>query len=352
MQLSISRADLSRVMTNVGRVVEARNTIPILSSVLLTASDGRLTISGTDLDIMATASTDADVSTPGAICVDAKLLGDIVKKAGDSDVTMSLAGDKLTVKSGRSKFTLQTLPADDFPDLKDDDFKTEFEIDLAALFAPCAFAISNEEVRYYLNGVFFIADDGFMTAVATDGHRLARHRQPSTESFTGVIVPRKTVGMLPKGIVTVAVSETKIRIRAGDFLLVSKLIDGTYPDYERVVPKSNDKLITVDRDAILKAADRVASISSERGRAVKLSIAPGSVELSARSDVGQAEDEVAAEYTGEPIDIGFNSVYLRDLLSVLPSGPVVIALADNGSPGLVTSPAFDGLTLVAMPMRV
>ncbi|NTF69407.1 DNA polymerase III subunit beta [Rhizobium rhizogenes] len=353
MKLTIQRADLSRVITNVGRVVEARNTIPILSNVLLDAKNNTLTVSGTDLDILATASAPAKIDKPGSLTVSAKLLGDIVKKAGSDDISIEKKGDSLIVSSGRSKFTLATLPATDFPDIAGTgEFTTEFDIDLAAFFAPVAFAISSEEVRYYLNGVYFASTEFETVAVATDGHRLSRHKISSISEFAGVIVPRKIVSLLPKGTVTVAVSDTKIRIASGDFVMISKLIDGTFPDYQRVIPTANDKIVTVDREAIMKAADRVASISSERGRAVKLSIAPGSVALTAKSDVGYAEDEVAAEYSGEPLSIGFNSQYLRDLLSVLPGGPVNIALADAGSPGVVTSPAFEGLTLVAMPMRI
>lgn len=353
MKLTIQRADLARVITNVGRVVEARNTIPILSNVLLDAKNDTLTVSGTDLDILATASAPAKIAKPGSLTVSAKLLGDIVKKAGADEISIEKKGDSLIVTSGRSKFTLPTLPASDFPDLAGSgEFETEFNIDLAAFFAPTTFAISTEETRYYLNGVFLKGEGGKLTAVATDGHRLARHVIEATEAFAGVIVPRKTVGLLPKGSVAVAVSEAKIRITSGDFVMTSKLIDGTFPDYERVIPKNNDKIVSVDREAFSKAADRVATVSSERGRAVKLSIAPGAVGFTVSNSDAAATDEIEADYSAEPINIGFNAAYLRDMFGVLPSGKVTIALADSGSPALFTSPAFEGLTLVGMPMRV
>lgn len=353
MKLTIQRADLARVITNVGRVVEARNTIPILSNVLLDAKNDILTVSGTDLDILATASAPAKIAKPGSLTVSAKLLGEIVKKAGADDISIEKKGDSLIVASGRSKFTLATLPACDFPDLAGNgEFDTEFNIDLASFFAPTTFAISTEETRYYLNGVFLKGEGGKLTAVATDGHRLARHVIEATEAFAGVIVPRKTVGLLPKGTVTVAVSDAKIRITAGDFVMTSKLIDGTFPDYERVIPTNNDKFISVNRDAFLKAADRVSTVSSERGRAIKLSIAPGSVSFTVNASESTATDEIEAEYSGEPISIGFNAAYLRDMFGAMPSGPVTIALADGGSPGLFTSAGFEGLTLVGMPMRV
>ncbi|WP_313666134.1 DNA polymerase III subunit beta [Shinella sp.] len=350
MNLVIRKEDLARAVGAVAKVVEARNTIPILSNILLDAGDGKLKVTGTDLDIEASTSVEATVNVPGRLTVNAKLLGDLAKKA-TGDVTMTLDTDRFIVKYGRSRFTLQTLPAEDFPSLTSGAYTAEFDIDLAALFAPVSFAISTEETRYYLNGVYFRGGDEAV-AVATDGHRLAKHVGPTLPAFDGIIVPRKTVGLIPKGTVTVSVSAAKIRIASGDLVLTSKLIDGTFPDYERVIPRSNDKVVTVDRDSIMKAADRVATVSSERGRAVKMTIAPGSVRLVVNSaDAGTAEDEIEAEYSGEPLDIGFNAQYVRDVFGTLPAGPVSLALADSGSPALVTG-GLDGWTGVLMPMRV
>ncbi|WP_184457007.1 DNA polymerase III subunit beta [Rhizobium aethiopicum] len=353
MQLTISRTELARVVGAVGKVVEARTTIPILSNILLAAEGERLHITGTDLDIQATASAEATIVKPGSLTVSAKLLGDIARKAGNDTMELSLDGDKLSVKSGRSKFALNTLPASDFPDLKDGKYDASFEVDLAALVAPTAFAISTEETRYYLNGVFLHLHEDELRAVATDGHRLSRHQvdYPGEGRFNGVIVPRKTVGMLPKGKVNVSVGEAKIRIASGDFVLTSKLIDGTFPDYERVIPRSNENRVVVDRDAFMKAADRVATVSSERGRAIKLSIAPGSVGFTVNNADAIATDEIEAGYSGEPIEIGFNALYLREILSVLPAGDVVLKLRDGGSPAVITGTA-DGWDGVLMPMRV
>ena len=349
MHLVIHKEDLTRALAATTKVVESRVSIPILSSVQLAAAGDGLAITATDLDIIATAGVAAEVSKPGNICVSAKLLNDIARKATD-DITMSLDGDKLLVKSGRSRFSLATLSAEDFPTLGDDKFDAEFEIDLAALFAPVSFAISTEETRYYLNGVFF--KGGKSEAVATDGHRLGRNFGPELPAFEGVIVPRKTVSLLPNGKVQVSVSPQKIRIVSEDVRITSKLIDGTFPDYERVIPKSNERVVTVDRDALMKASDRVSTVSSERGRAVKFSIAPGSIALAVVAGEASANDEVEAEYSGEPMDIGFNAAYVRDVLNVLPAGPVKLALQDGGTPGLITSDGFEGLTLVCMPMRV
>lgn len=352
MQLKTSRTELARVVGAVGKVIESRTTIPILSNILLEAEGDSLRLTGTDLDIQATASAEAAIAEPGRITVSAKLLGDIVRKAGADDISLDLKDGRLTVKSGRSRFVLETLPASDYPDLAVGTYPAEFEIDLGALFAPVSFAISSEETRYYLNGIFLHSEEGKpAVAVATDGHRLARNRGPELPSFAGIIVPRKTVGLLPKGSAKVSVSDTKIRVETADLLLVSKLVDGTFPDYQRVIPTSNDKTVSVNRDEMMKAADRVVTVSSEKGRTVKLSIAPGSIALAARSDAGSAEDEVAAEYSGEPFDIGFNSQYVRDIFSVLPAGEVTLQLRDGGSPALITG-GLEGWDGVLMPMRV
>lgn len=357
MRLSIGRAELARVLTNVGRVVEARSTMPILSSLRLSAADGKLTVTGTDLDIVATDSVSADVEEPGSLCVDSKLLGDIAKKTG-GDVSLSTDNGQLIVKSGRSRFSLSTLPASDFPDLNGGEYTASFDIDLAALFAPVAFAISTEETRFYLNGVFMhIQEDGdfFVRAVATDGHRLSRHQVPYTgeDPFKGIIVPRKTVGLIPKGMVTVSASEAKIRIASGDFVLTSKLIDGTFPDYQRVIPTANDKKILFGSDDMRQAASRVSVVSSERGRAVKMSFADGEAKLAVSNpDSGSATDEIVVTYDGDPIEIGFNANYLTELVGIFPAGDIQLALADSGSPAVFTSEKAPALLAVLMPMRV
>jgi DNA polymerase-3 subunit beta len=354
MKLTIPKSDLARVLTNVGRVVESRNTIPILGNVLLTATTDRLQVTGTDLDIVATDAAAATVEQPGAVCVDAKLLSDIAKKAG-GDVSLSEDNGQLLVTSGRSRFTLSTLPAADFPSLDGGKYTTSFEIDLAALFAPVAFAMSTEETRYYLNGIFMHVQDGQLRAVATDGHRLSRHQVAYTgeDPFKGVIVPRKAVGLVPKGTVNVSVSEAKIRIQSGDFTLVSKLVDGTFPDYQRVIPTGNDKKIVFGSEDMRQAAGRVSVVSGERGRAVKLSFADGEATLSVSTlDNGSATDEINVGYDDEPIEIGFNASYLTELVGIFPVGDIHLALNDSGSPAVFTSEKAPELLAVLMPMRV
>lgn len=354
MRLSLPRQDLTRLLTAVTKVVEARNTIPILGNVLLSVEDGQFSARATDLDIEIATSMPVLDALPGSTTVNAKMLADIAKKAA-SDVSLELDGDTLTVKSGRSRFRLQTLPVDDFPSFAAGGFDVEFDVDLAALVAPTQFAISTEETRYYLNGVFLHTAEGRLTAVATDGHRLSRHYGDPRDHFEGAILPRKLVSILPKGNVRVSLSSTKVRVHTsngadGDTTITSKLIDGTFPDYQRVIPTGNDKIVLADRKALATAVERVSTVATERGRAVKLEIAPGQIVLSVRGDA-EATDAVEANYSGEPIEIGFNAAYLTELLGNLTGDTVRIALNDGGSPTLFSG-GDDGVLMVLMPMRV
>lgn len=354
MNITLPRADLARLLASTVRVVESRNTIPILSMVRVVADGGKLAITATDLDIEVRAAIDVDADADGAVCVSASMLDGIVKKLPpNNDVTLTADGQTLTVKSGRSKFTLQTLPVADFPSFTAGKYTTEFEADLAALMAPCAFAISTEETRFYLNGVYLHTKGGNLAAVATDGHRLARHiADYEVPDFKGIIIPRKLVGLVPKGDLAVSLSDTKIRLVAGDTTITSKLIDGTFPDYERIIPTGNDKTIVFDAAAMRIAAERVSVVSSERGRAVKLSFASGSASLAVRNDGEEATDELSVAYDGEPIEIGFNSAYLGELIANFPAGEVTLALADAASPSIFTAKSAPGLMAILMPMRV
>ncbi|RWN51423.1 MAG: DNA polymerase III subunit beta [Mesorhizobium sp.] len=354
MRLSIERQALARLLAATTRVVESRNTIPILSTVRLLADGGKLEATATDLDIEIQSAVAVEAEEDGAFCVSASLLDSIVKKLPASAVvSVSEADGVLTVKAGRYTSRLQTLPDADFPSFSADGFTTNFDLDMASLFAPVTFAISTEETRYYLNGVYLAGNKTALTAVATDGHRLSRHATAAVGEFGGIIVPRKMVGLVPKGNVSVSLSDTKFRVTAGETVITSKLIDGTFPDYERVIPKNNDKLITFDAGTLGKAADRVSVVSSERGRAVKLSFASDHAALAVNSpDNGSATEEVAVAYSGEPIDIGFNSAYLAELIGQFPAGDVKLALADAGSPAVFTSDNAPELLCVLMPMRV
>ncbi|WP_430250591.1 DNA polymerase III subunit beta [Neorhizobium sp. DAR64860/K0K1] len=372
MRITLERSNLLKSLNHVHRVVERRNTIPILSNILLRASDASLDMKATDLDLEVTESTPAMVEQAGATTVPAHLLYEIVRKLPDgSEVLLATSADgaTMTVQSGRSKFSLQCLPETDFPDLTAGSFSHTFKMkatDLKMLIDRTQFAISNEETRYYLNGIFFhtieAGGDLKLRAVATDGHRLARAdlKAPSgSEGMPGIIVPRKTVGELqklvddPEAFVTVEVSDAKIRLSIGGIVMTSKLIDGTFPDYQRVIPTGNDKEMRVDCQSFTKAVDRVSTISSERGRAVKLSLSEGQLMLTVNNpDSGSATEEVAVGYEYDAMEIGFNAKYLLDITAQLSGDDAIFMLADAGSPTLVRDTAGDDALYVLMPMRV
>lgn len=353
MRFNIPRNDLARLLAATVKVVEARNTIPILSTARLALAAGKLTATATDLDIEVS-STLAATGTSGAVCVDAAMLDGIVKKLpASADIAIETDGPALTIKSGRSRFTLQTLPAEDFPSFSAGKFDAEFTADLGALFAPVVFAMSQEETRFYLNGVYLRSAEGVMTAVATDGHRLARHiADYEVPDFAGIIVPRKMAGLMPKGDVAVAVSDTRIRITTADAVITSKLVDGTFPDYERVIPAANPNVIVFDGATMKAAAERVSIVSSERACAVKLSFASGAAVLSVAFVGKEAVDEVEVAYDGPDIVIGFNVAYMSELIGNMPAGVIRLALADGGAPSLWKSDNAPGLTGVLMPLRV
>ncbi len=375
MKATIERAKLLRCLSHVQSVVERRNTIPILSNVLIEASaDGRVRVMATDLDLQVIESLDAaSVETPGAITVSAHLLFDIARKLPDgSQVSLETADNRMTVKAGRSRFQLPTLPRDDFPVIVEGDLPTSFELParvLAELIDRTRFAISTEETRYYLNGIFLhVSDDEapVLKAAATDGHRLARFTLPRPEGAAGmpdVIVPRKAVGELRKlleesldGNVEIHLSASKVRFTLGGeggVVLTSKLIDGTFPDYSRVIPTGNDKLLKLDPKSFYEGVDRVATIATEKTRAVKMGLDTDKVTLSVTSpDNGTAAEEVPADYRSEAIEIGFNANYLKDILHQIDGDTVELHLADPGAPTLIRQDEKSPALYVLMPMRV
>lgn len=347
--MRVARNEFARLLAQVTKAVESRNTIPILGHVRLVATAGTLTATTTDLDLQITGSMPAE-GGDAAFCVDARMLAGIVGKASGDVVDLDL-DDRLTVKCGRSRFTLSVLPVEDFPTMDTGSYDVEFDLDLAALAGPVQFAISTEETRYYLNGIYLHVTDGKVVAVATDGHRLAKHIGSAAPEFRGVIVPRKTVGLLPKGTVRLAVSETKMQITAGDVVIVSKLIDGTFPDYNRVIPTGNEHIALFDGADMGKAAERLQIVSAGLERGVKLAVAGDEIGLSIRGE-GDGVDTVPCTYTGPAIEIGFGASYLAEIVRIFPAGDVSLALADAGSPALFRSPKDESLLAVLMPRRV
>src|SRR5215217_7663853 len=372
MKVTVERAQLLKSLGHVHRVVERRNTIPILGNVLVRAENARLSLKATDLDLEVTETLAAETATGGSTTVPAHMFYDIVRKLPDgAQIVLEADGDRavLAIRAGRSRFTLQTLPESDFPDLAAGEMTHSFALgaaDLKRLIDKTQFAISTEETRYYLNGIYLHPASGgsaqTLRAVATDGHRLAQIELTLPKGATGmpgVIVPRKTVGELQRLIedneaeIGVELSSSKIRFTAGEVVLTSKLIDGTFPDYARVIPLGNDKELVVDKKEFEQAVDRVSTVSSERGRAVKLSLSNGRLMLSVTNpDSGSATEEVEVEYAADPLDIGFNSRYLLDIAAQIEGEAAVLKLADPGSPTLIQDKDSKGALYVLMPMRV
>jgi DNA polymerase-3 subunit beta len=372
MKVTVERAELLKSLGHVHRVVERRNTIPILANVLIRAEQSKLAFKATDLDLEVTETIAAEVSPGGSTTVPAHMFYEIVRKLPEgAQIVLEASGDRamLAIRAGRSRFTLQTLPESDFPDLAAGEMTHSFKVpaaDFKRLIDKTQFAISTEETRYYLNGIYLHAAGTGKTqtlrAVATDGHRLAQVELPlpaGASGMPGIIVPRKTVGEVQRliedseGEVTIELSQGKIRFTLGDVILTSKLIDGTFPDYSRVIPLGNDKELVVDKKEFEQAVDRVSTVSSERGRAVKLSLSPGRLTLSVTNpDSGSATEEVEVEYGADPLDIGFNSRYLLDIAAQIEGEAAVLKLADPGSPTLIQDKDSKGALYVLMPMRV
>jgi DNA polymerase-3 subunit beta len=370
MKATIERATLLRSLAHVQSVVERRNTIPILSNVLIEASsEGGIRLMATDLDLQVVETVEAAVDQPGATTISAHTLFDIVRKLPEgSQVELAAADGKMAINAGRARFNLSTLPRDDFPIIAEGELPTRFELPAATLrqiIDKTRFAISTEETRYYLNGIFLhVSDDTVpvLKAAATDGHRLARvtvARPEGAEGMPDVIVPRKCVAELRKlleevdGTVGVSLSPTKIRFDLGSAILTSKLIDGTFPDYSRVIPASNDKLLKLDPKSFMEGVDRVSTIASEKTRAVKMALERDRVVLSVTSpENGTAAEEVPGDYAAQPFEIGFNARYLMDILHQIDGDMVEVHLADAAAPTLIRENDKSPALYVLMPMRV
>ena len=367
MKATIERATLLKSLGHVQSVVERRNTIPILSNVLIEArDDGSIRLMATDLDLQVDESIPANVSQSGATTVSAHTLFDIVRKLPDgSQVELTAAEGKMQVVAGRSRFNLSTLPRDDFPVIAEGELPTRFELPAATLrqiIEKTRFAISSEETRYYLMGIFLHVIDDQLRAAATDGHRLARvtvGKPDGADGMPDVIVPRKAVAELYRlleeleGTVEISLSPTKVRFGLGSAVLTSKLIDGTFPDYNRVIPTGNDKLLKLDPKSFSAGVDRVSTIASEKTRAVKMAVDRDKITLSVTSpENGVATEEIPADYGNDGLEIGFNARYLLDILGEIDGDTVEVHLADAAAPTLLRENDKSNALYVLMPMRV
>jgi DNA polymerase-3 subunit beta len=372
MRLTIERSALLKALNHVQSVVERRNTIPILSNVLLSAQGDSLKLTATDLDIEISEAAPAEVERGGQTTAPANYLYDFVRKLPENTaVKLDVSGDdpRLFISAGKSRLHLPVLPPGDFPSMPSDGFETKFEIEpteLRRLIDKTRFAISTEETRYYLNGIFFhtVAEgsDTTLRAVATDGYRLALADAVAPKGATGmpgVIVPRKTINELKRllddasDLVEVSVSPQKIRFALGDAVLNSKLIDGSFPEYARVIPKSNSKKLKLDNKAFAEAIDRVATVSAERSRSVRLAIEKDKVTLTVNNpEAGVATEDLNADYGDDAMEIGFNARYVLDVAAQIESEEALFELADSGSPTVVRDEADDKTLYVLMPLRV
>lgn len=373
MKAAIERAALLRTLGHVQSVVERRNTIPILSNVRLIAEGERVDFAATDMDMEMLDSSAAQIERAGSTTVPAHTLYDIVRKLPDGAmVSLEVDGDepgRMTIRAGRSKFELPTQPADDFPVMSAEGFACDFTVAapvLARLIDKTRFAISTEETRYYLTGIHFhpAERDGVacLRAVATDGYRLALAEAdlPSgADKLPAIIIPRKTVQEVRRlledmgGDVTVSASDSKIRFALGDAVLTSKLVEGAFPDYQKVIPSGNTVALTLDNGEFSKAVDRVATVSAEKSRAIKLALEAGKIGLVVDTpDSGNASDELSVDFDGDPLEIGFNAKYLLDVTGQIEGEQAVFMLGDSAAPALILDQGDERVRYVLMPLRV
>ncbi len=373
MEIRIEKAALLKALDRVRSVIEGRNTIPILSNVLLAVEGGQLTITATDLDMESSAvAFTADLATqPGQLTVPGNMMYDLVRKLPDGAEVLlrhDASDHRLLITAGRSKFNLPVLPAGDFPAYSIDGLGAEHTVsapDLAKMIEAASFCMSTEETRYYLNGLYLHVPSekpGVLRAVATDGHRLATAEMAcpdGMEGIPGVIIPRKTVKEVRRMLdgvdtVTIQVTATKVRfVTPAGSKLTSKIIDGNFPDYMRVIPTGNEHRITVDPMVLSSAVDRVATISAEKSRSAKFAFGDGLVTITVRNmEAGQGVEQVEVDYDGPSVEIGFNARYVLDVMGRIKAGSAILEVGDPASPCLVLDTENDAVRFVLMPLRV
>jgi DNA polymerase-3 subunit beta len=372
MRFTIERTNFLKTLGHVQSIVEKRNTIPVLSNVRIEAKDGNISFKATDMDIEITEIVEANISEEGATTAPAHMLYDIARKLSEgSEIELTYPDEKgaLSLSSGRSKFSLSTIGIEDFPLISGDDLPIKFEIDkeeLKTLIDRTQFSASVEEARYYLNGLYVHAknegETKVLRVVATDGHRLACAESPlpeGAEKLEGVIIPRKSVLEIRKLLddasidnIVMALSENKVRISFENVTLTSKLIDGTFPDYERVIPTDNDKVLEVNVKELSAAVDRV-SVVTERSRGIRLITDTNHVTVAAsNAELGNATEELEAKYDKESIDTGYNFRYLLDILTQIKGDEVRFSLSGNTSATVINDTSDTSAIYVLMPMRI
>ena len=375
MEFKINSTDLLKALSHIHGIVEVRHPLPILSNIILEAKDDKLILSSTNLDIYCSDKIKAEVLKSGEVSVPAVTFFEIIKRLpSGSEVLMIMEEGENEIKltCGRSKFNLSTLKTDDFPIISDSDLSTNFVLsadELIRIIDKTKFAVSNEETRYYLNGIFLHKAERdsiqFLRAVATDGHRLAQYDIPlpqGAEDITGIIIPKKTIYELRKvlddanGDVSVSLNENKIKFSFNDLKVVSKVIDGTFPDYTKVIPQKNDKNFKTNNSDLKNAIDRVSAVAANeesKSKAIKFCIENNSLSLSVESQSkGSANEMIDVNYSGDKVDIGFNSKYIIDICNEVDGDEISISLSDSISPAIILDKTDENLFFVLMPMRI
>lgn len=367
MKFVISREALIKPLQLVAGVVERRQTLPVLSNILLVAEDHKLSMTGTDLEVELVGCVALDEpAEPGSVTVPARKLMDICKSLpDDSQIEMTLTGQKMVIKSGRSRFSLSTLPAAEFPNVEDSPETFDLTLSqgqLRYLIEQTGFSMAQQDVRYYLNGMLLEIADGSLRTVATDGHRLATSVaavETEHQSAHQIIVPRKGILELARLLqhgeepLKLVVGANHIRAHVGEFIFTSKLVDGKFPDYQRVIPRNGDKYVLGDRQALRKVFSRIAILSNEKYRGVRLTLTSGFLQVMANNpEQEEAEETIAIDYEGDSLEIGFNVNYLLDALSILNSDTVRFTLSDSNSSALIEGLDEQGNLYVVMPMRM
>ncbi|HAK50624.1 MAG TPA: DNA polymerase III subunit beta [Gammaproteobacteria bacterium] len=365
MKFSINRESLLRPLQQVAGVVERRQTLPILSNVLIKVETDQLSLTGTDLEVELIGKVEIANAEVGEVTVPARKLMDICRQLPEkADIDIELQDQRLVVKSGRFKSTLSTLAAQDFPTVETSVDELSIEVNSKAfknLLDKTGFAMAQQDVRFFLNGMLLEIGQGMVQAVATDGHRLALNSLgvPEANADKQVILPRKGVLELQRllqevdGDVVVTISSNHLRVATNEFALTTKLLDGKFPDYERVIPRDGNRVIHADREELRQALSRTAILSNEKFRAIRVSFTSGTIQLSANNpEQEEAEETVSVDYQGDAVEIGFNVSYLQDVLGVLDSDKVRITVLDANSSALLEEPDNDDAIYVVMPMKL
>ena len=371
MKISIEKNIIFKSLSHVQSIVEKKNTIPILSNILIEAKDNILTLSATDMDISINETINCNVIDPGSITVSAHTLYEIIRKIpeGNEIEFISNDGKRFSVRSGNSKFSLACLPKEDFPIIETIQLKSELVIDaqvLLNLINKTKFAISNEETRYFLNGIYLhnkkIENNDYLCLVATDGHRLAKIDFAYTNGLTdlpGVIIPKKTINELCKLLadctsnIKINFDPNKVVFYINKIVLISKLIDGNFPNYEKVIPKNNNNILRIKRRDFCEAIDRVSTITNEKSPAIKFTLFDNLMNMtSIDAESGSATEDIETEYDGPKIEIGFNSKYILEMINQLDDEKIVLKFNDSTSPVIATQSTSPDLIYVLMPMRV